>query len=240
VKITWRILGVAGFNFAWVKRQWMWIIQSLMFTLSIVLIAYGWGGYTIAKTVIPIFMVVSAWEFGLNIITQEVGWHRVSREWERIIASPLTLLEYFTGLVIGMLPMELASLIPLSIIAVTSGFEIQVVLFPLILTPLAMALGAFFSLSIVLRVKNPMNISAITNPLTTATVFLPPVLYSTTILPEPLRTISMGIPTVALAEIVRAIIAKTWIIPVYPIISITAWLAITTITTAKALKWGLE
>jgi len=144
VKITWRILGVAGFNFAWVKRQWMWIIQSLMFTLSIVLIAYGWGGYAIAKTVIPIFMVVSAWEFGLNIITQEVGWHRVSREWERIIASPLTLLEYFTGLVIGMLPMELASLIPLSIIAVTSGFEIHVVLLPLILTPLAMALGAFF------------------------------------------------------------------------------------------------
>jgi ABC-type multidrug transport system permease subunit len=85
-----------------------------------------------------------------------------------------------------------------------------------------------------------MSISAIVNPLATPTVFLPPVLYSTTILPEPLRTISMGIPTVALAEIVRAIIAKTWIIPVYPIISITAWLAITTITTAKALKWGLE
>jgi hypothetical protein len=42
--------------------------------------------------------------------------------------------------------------------------------------------------------------------------------------------------TVALAEIARAIIAKTWITPVYPIISITAWLAITTITTAKALK----
>ena len=90
MKSLWRVLGVAGFYSVWIRRQWMWIIQSIVFAFSIVLIVYGWVGVEGVRTIIPIWIVISMWGFGLNIVGQNVGYERISREWERVIASQLT------------------------------------------------------------------------------------------------------------------------------------------------------
>jgi ABC-type multidrug transport system permease subunit len=242
VKSLWRVLGVAGFYFVWIRRQWMWIIQAILMPLGLIFIVYGWAGVEGVKLIIPIFIVTSMWGFGLNIIGQSVGYDRITREWERIIASQLTLGEYFAGMILGMLPLGLADIAPLVAIAILWRFDIKLILLALVLSPLAMAIGAFFSLAIVLRIKHPMNISAITNPLYFLTTFLSPVFYPSSILPEPVRTGVLAVPTASFAEIIRAFMAELYASRqvYYAGLSILAWLILTAIATKRALKWSLE
>jgi|UniRef100_A0A7J3Z7Q7 ABC-2 type transporter. len=241
MRALWRVLGVALFYTAWIKRQWMWIVQSIMSTVGIVMLAYGWGGHDIVKTAIPVYIIITTWSFGANLVAQMVGYDRVSREWERMVASQLTLFEYFTGIVLGALPFVLPSIALLVPIATAWGFGLKLITIALLLSPLSMALGTFLSLSIVLRIRNPMNISAVTNPLVTATTFLPPVLYPPTVLPEPLRSISIAVPPVALAEITKALSIGVSTTPIHiSIASVIAWLVTTGIATLRVLKWGLE
>ncbi|MCI4436117.1 MAG: ABC transporter permease, partial [Ignisphaera sp.] len=203
MKALWRVLGVALYNFITFRRQWMWVAQSIMFTVSTVLLVLGWGGSQAVKTLVPVYIVVSGWGFGLNIVGQIVGYDRISREWERLVASPLNLIEYLIGLTLGSSPLLLSGIFVLIVLAPVLGVSMASVAAALLLSLVAMVLGAFLALAIVLRIRNPMNISAITNPLATLTTFLPPVLYPPTIVPEPLRTALATIPTVSLAEITK-------------------------------------
>jgi ABC-type multidrug transport system permease subunit len=182
------------------------------------------------------------WGFGLNIIGQFVGYDRITREWERMIASQLTVGEYFVGMILGMLPLGLADIAPLVAIAILWRFDIKLLLVAIGLSPLAMAIGAFLSLAIVLRIKHPMNISAITNPLYFLTIFLPPVFYPSSILPEPLRTSVLAIPTASFAEIIRALAAGSYMSRqvFFAGLSVLVWLTLSAIATKRALKWGLE
>ena len=219
----------------------MWVAQSIMFTASTVLLVLGWGGSQAVKTLIPVYIVVSGWGFGLNIVGQIVGYDRISREWERLVASPLNLIEYLIGLTLGSSPLLLSGIFVLIVLAPVLGVSMASVAAALLLSLVAMVLGAFLALAIVLRIRNPMNISAITNPLATLTTFLPPVLYPPTIVPEPLRTALVAIPTVALAEITKLLAVGASAISVeLCIASIATWLAVTVIATLKVLRWGLE
>jgi len=241
MKFLWRILGVTLFNFTFVKRQWMWIAQEAMFAISIAMLAYGWGGYAVIRSTIPVYIMISVWGFGANLVAQTVGYDRISREWERMIASRLTVFEYFIGVVLGTTPFILSPIAILTPIAIALDLGLKTIAIALLVSPIAMALGAFLSLAIVLRIKNPMNISAITNPLVIATTFLPPVLYPLAILPEPLRIASIAIPTVALAEITRFMSIGTCTTSLELSITSTAiWLIATAIAMIKVLRWGLE
>jgi len=241
MKALWRVLGVALYNFIIFRRQWMWVAQSIMFTVSTVLLVLGWGGSQAVKTLVPVYIVVSGWEFGLNIVGQIVGYDRISREWERLVASPLNLIEYLIGLTLGSSPLLLSGIFVLIVLAPVLGVSMASVVVALLLSLVAMVLGAFLALAIVLRIRNPMNISAITNPLATLTTFLPPVLYPPTIVPEPLRTALAAIPTVALAEITKLLAVGASAISVeLCIASIATWLAVTVIAMLKVLRWGLE
>ncbi len=159
-----------------------------------------------------------------------------------MIASQLTVGEYFVGMILGMFPLGLADIAPLVAIAILWGFDIKLLLVAIGLSPLAMAIGAFFSLAIVLRIKHPMNISAITNPLYFLTIFLPPVFYPSSILPEPLRTSVLAIPTASFAEIIRALAAGSYMSRqvFFAGLSVLVWLTLSAIATKRALKWGLE
>ena len=242
MKSLWRVLGVAGFYSVWIRRQWTWIIQGALLPLGLVLLVYGWGGVEGVKLTIPVYIVVSMWGFGLTVIGQFVGYDRVTREWERMVASQLTVGEYFAGMILGMLPLGLADIAPLVAITILWGFDVKLLLLAVGLSPLAMAIGAFLSLAIVLRIKHPMNISAITNPLYLLTIFLPPVFYPSTVLPEPIRTAVLAIPTSSFAEIIRAFSAGVYMCErvYFAGLSILAWLILTAIATKRALKWGLE
>jgi ABC-2 type transport system permease protein len=241
MKALWRVLGVALYNFIIFRRQWMWMAQNIMFSVSTVLLVLGWGGSQAVKTLVPVYIVASGWIFGLNIVGQIVGYDRISREWERLITSPLNLVEYLIGLTLGSSPPLLSGIVVIIALAPILSVNMASIAVALLLSLVAMVIGAFLALAIVLRIRNPMNISAITNPLVALTTFLPPVLYPPTIVPEPLRTALVAIPTVALAEITKLLAVGFSAIPVeLCIASIAIWLVVTVIATLKVLRWGLE
>ncbi|MCC6047208.1 MAG: ABC transporter permease [Desulfurococcaceae archaeon] len=242
MRTLWRTLGAALLNFTVFRRQWMWIVQNIMFSLGVLLLALGWGGSAAVRVLIPVYIVISGWGFGLNIIAQFVGYDRISKEWERLVASPLKLVEYFIGLTVGTSPPLLTGILVLMVLMVVWGFDLTpAVVVALPVSLIAMVLGAFLSLAIVLRIRNPVNISAVTNPLATLTTFLPPVLYPPAMIPEPLRTASVVVPTVALAEVTKFLSLGVSTLPVeLCTASIVVWLVVTAIATLKVLKWGLE
>jgi len=220
----------------------MWIVQNFMWTISFLVLFSVWGGPAAVKHLIVVIIVISGWSTGLNAVAQSIGWDRVSGEYERRIVSPLSPLEYILGLTIGyVVVFNLSNLAVVLGITLYMGMNIAYVLVLLGLSILALFTGLFLSLSIILRIKNPMNISAVTNPLNTLTIFLPPVYYPATVLPEPLKTLCITVPTAAMVDLGRALGGLPHAYPVeLSIAVVSAWLMIAGVFTKKKLKWGLE
>lgn len=242
MKWVWRIIGVAYKQLVLFRRQWMWIAQSLVSTVGLVLIFTAWGGVEAARHMVVVMLVVGGWSVGLNIAAQTIGWDKVSNEYEKYIASPLTPAEYLLGSVLGaFVPFFLSELPLIVTIAALAGVSFSGLVVVMLLSVVGMFLGLFLSLSIVLRVKNPMNISAITNPLQTLTTMLPPVYYSPLVLPEPLRSACAAIPTAVLVDLGRALTGQAFAYPAWISgLSLLAWLAATLILMLQRLEWGLE
>lgn len=229
-------------NIAFVRSQWMWLAQSMVVSIGWLLIMFGWGGTTALRNIVAIYVAISGWSLGLNTIAQFIGWNKVGREWERVIASPTTLIEYLLGLTLAMQPYNILFLAVSIAIAYLLSIDVARTLIVFaIVNAASIILGATLSLSIVLRIKQPTNISAITNPLLTLTTFLPPVYYPPTILPHHIKNGCIGIPTVALVDLTRYMLGIEYFYPpITSSVSIILWLAVSAILTAKVLKWGYE
>ncbi|MEM1509222.1 MAG: ABC transporter permease [Thermofilaceae archaeon] len=242
MKFVWRILGVAYGQLVVFRRQWMWIAQSLISTVGLVVIFSLWGGWEALRHMVVVLLVISGWNVGLNISAQSIGWERVSNEYERRVASPITPLEYLVGSVLGAFIPFFVSEIPLVVLlAAIAGIGAQGVLLVILLSVIATFLGLFLSLSIVLRIRNPMNISAVTNPLQTLTTMLPPVYYTPFLLPEPLRTACAAIPTAVLIDLGRALSGQAAAFPIWlSTASIAVWLIATFLLMKYRFKWGHE
>lgn len=235
-----QLLGASILGGTWVRRQPMWLFQGLVGTLGFVMAMFAWGGGAALQNLAVAYVITGAWIQGMNIVAQSFGWAKIEHETERIVASPVSLPIYFLGMIIGTLPFMLIELVPAFILAFIVGINLVVFLDLLLLVPIALVLGTFLSLSIVLKVRNPTNISAITNPLTTLTVILPPVYYPITVLPSYLQTIALILPPVSMVEIGRWIAGFSPTFPLVPIGIIAAWILGITIVFWKTMKWGLE
>jgi len=236
-------MGIAYIESRWLVRQPLWLVQGLVSSIGFTMLMFFWGGVEALKNMILAWLIAGAWSNGLNIVAQSIGWSRLFYDYERLVASPVTLAIYFIGVVAGNLPFFfLVDVLPAFIISLLVKMTLQTILALLALSPLALTLGALTSLYIILRLKNPTNISAITNPLNTITVTLPPVYYPLTPLPQILRIIALVVPTVSFMEISRwtTNYPYTCFDPILPTIMLAVWLLIITPLTLKKLKWGLE
>lgn len=236
-----QIIGVAYVETRWVRRQPLWLVQGVIGTIGIIMIMFAWGRTEALRNLAIAYVIVGAWGQGLNIVAQNMGWIRIGHEYERLVASPVTLSVYFLGVVIGTSPFMAINVVPAAILAILVGMDILSFVAPLLLAPIALALGAFLSLSIILRMKNPTNISAITNPLYTMTVVLPPVYYPLGILPPGLREIALAVPTVSLTEVGRWIVSSNLTYnAMYPLAMLVGWLVVSILLVSGKLRWGLE
>lgn len=242
MNIVRKIIGVAYMDIAFIKSQWMWLAQSAVISIGWMLMLSSWGGINALKNMVAVYIAVSGWGLGLNLIAQFVGWDKISKEWERMIASPISLGEYFLGVTLAMELYNLVVIVISTTVAFFIGISVTKTLIAfLVVNTLSTILGAALSLSIILRIKKPTNISAITNPLQSLTTFLPPVYYLPSVLPPIARDISIGIPTVALVDLARYIIGIDYYYdPLVSATSILIWLIVMGILTARVLKWGLE
>lgn len=241
IRIFRQILGVAYLQSIFIRRQPLWIVQGFVASAGMMAVMFVWGGLEALRNLVTAYVIIGAWGQGLNIVAQIIGWSRQGHELERLVASPVTLPIYFIGVAIGTSPFMLPTLMPALILMIFVGVDLPSFLALLFLTPIALILGAFMSIAIIIRIKNPTNISAITNPLYTVTTILPPVYYPVNFLPPLLREISMAIPTVSLMEIARWIAGVRWTYePSVCLFVIATWMAIVTLLVMKKLKWGME
>ena len=239
----WRqVLGIAYLESRWVRRQPLWLVQGLVGTIGFTIIIYVWGSLNALRNLILAYVVAGAWGLGLNIVAQTIGWDRQNRRLEHLVASPVTLPAYFLGVVLGCNPFLATQVLPALAIALLLGLDPFPLLALIPVAALALLLGAFLSLSILLRIRNPTNISAITNPLYTFTITLPPVYYPLIILPPPMRLPALAVPTVALMEAARWLTgyAPTACEPAWTLASLATWMTITALIVARRFKWGLE
>ena len=236
-----QILGIAVLNGKWILRQPLWIFQSFIGVIGLTITLFAWGSSLALNNLVVAYLIIGSWGLGLNIVAQTIGWNRVGRVYESYVASPITLPIYFVGTIFGSIPFFAAHLSSAIVISLLCQMDLIFIPVALLLSLLSLILGAFLSLSIILRLKNPTNISAITNPLNTLTTILPPIYYPLSFLHPVLRELALAVPTVPLMEIGRwlANISSSQNI-LLPFISLIAWIAIVTVLVAKKLKWGLE
>jgi len=235
-----RIIGVAVFSSKWIFRQPLWLFQSAIFILGILIMLFAWGGLNAIKNLALAFIIVGFWNSGLNLIAQEIGWSKITKVNEMYYASPVKIYEYYLGVTIGTLIFSVMDIISAAILLyIVKMLYILPILIPL--GVIALVLGSFLGLIIVLRIKNPTNISAITNPLSTLTTILPPVYYPAIILPKQIAYFLTLFPTATLMEIARNIIGVKTILTINQAVIITlTWLVIVIILLTKTIKWGLE
>lgn len=241
MKVLGQILGIAVLNGKWILRQPLWIVQSFIGVIGMTITLFAWGSNVALSNLVVANLVVGSWSLGLNTVAQTIGWQRVDHVYEAYVASPISLPIYFTGTVIGSMPFFSAHLITAITASLVCQMDITFVVVVLPIALLALTLGAFLSLSIILRLKDPTNISAITNPLLTLTTILPPIYYPLTFVQPVLRELALVMPTVPLMEIGRSIASlPTGLNLLFSLASLIAWIALVTALAAKKLKWGLE
>ncbi len=236
-----QILGIAVLNGKWILRQPLWIFQSFIGVIGLTITLFAWGSNLALSNLVVAYLVIGSWGLGLNIVAQTIGWNRVGRVYESYVASNISLPIYFVGTIFGSTPFFAAHFSSAIVISALCQMDLALIPVALLLSLLSLILGTFLSLSIILRLKNPTNISAITNPLTTLTTILPPIYYPLSFLHPVLRMLSLAVPTVSLMEIGRwlANIPSSQDI-LLPFISLITWVVIVTVLVAKKLKWGLE
>ncbi|MCD6563939.1 MAG: hypothetical protein J7K23_08530 [Thermoproteales archaeon] len=237
-----QIVGISYLQMVWIKRQPTWIMQGLISAIGFTMLLYVWGSLDALRNLVIAYIITGAWGIGLNIVAQTIGWDRINHDIEFYVASPVTLSVYFLGTVVGSSPFLVSSIIPSIVVALIFRMSLFPIIVLLPLSFIALLLGAFLSLSIILRIEKRTNISAITNPLYTLTITLPPIYYPLYVLPYPLRWIALIIPSVPIMELARWMTgyASIGCNPMYSIISVVVWLIATLYIVAKKFKWGLK
>jgi len=239
MKALWRILAVAYDVLITFRRQWMWIAQSFVFLLGFVFMFYAWGGGGALKHLIVASLMVGGWGLGLNTAAQFIGYDKFSGNFERVICSPLTPLEYILGYVLGSMIFAAAQIPVLISLGLLLELPIIGLLLALLLSIVGTFVGLFVSLSILLRIENPMNVSAITNPLYALTTLIPPVYYPPMLIPEQLRPIALIAPTSALVDLGRALCGLQNFYPLWAsAASVAAWSVVAALLSASKMKWG--
>ncbi len=235
-----KIIGVAVLSSRWIFRQPLWMFQSAIVIAGLFIMLTAWGGIEAIKNLALAFTIVGFWNDGLNIIAQTFGWSKIEKSYEMFIASSISIPEYYLGLTLGSLIFAIIDLIP-SIIILYWLKLLSILPYLMILGIVALLIGSFLGLTIVLRIKNPTNISAVTNPISALTTILPPIYYPSILLPKPIAYTLVVVPTASLMEIARNLLGiKTLLTLTQGVIVLTVWIIVVVILLIKVIKWGLE
>jgi ABC-2 type transport system permease protein len=233
-----RIIGIAMISSRWIVRQPLWIVQGIISIIGISVLMMVWGGLEAIKNLALAFIIIGFWGQGLNLMAQNIGWYRVNKIEDMFICSPISILEYYVGVGLGTLTFSLINLFPsfLILFYVDLLYVIPIVL---VMGAISLFIGSFVGLIAVLNIKNPTNVSAITNPLYTLTVLLPPVYYPAFYLPYPINMIASIIPTSVLMELSRYFVGIQTVFN-FTILTILLiiWFLAPLIFLFKIISWG--
>jgi len=91
------VLGVAVLTSRWLVRQPMWVLQDLMSLLGFTIIVYVWGRVEGVGFLISGWIISIGFAIGVNAAGQEVGYHRIMKVLDLVIASPISPRAYVLG-----------------------------------------------------------------------------------------------------------------------------------------------
>ncbi len=234
------IYGVAYLSSRFIIRQPAWLIQSVLSYIGFAILLYMWGGIEGLKNLIVAMIVGGLWSTGVNIVAQSVGWDRVSKIHDMFVVSPARPIHYILGYFLS------AMVFPLSVLATMLPLVYVLNAWNIAIASLAMGIvtllvGIEVGLYIVLRVDKPMNVSAITNPISWLLTILPPVYYPLALIPQKFRLLALIAPTASAAELARQLSGIEVAVPTLaPVLVLTAWVTLGTYLLIKTMRWGLE
>ncbi len=235
-----KISGVVYLTSRWIRRQPLWLVQDLFIVVGFAILMFVWGGIAGLKNVLVAWFISGAWGMGVNLVAQSIGWDKQGKTMDMFIASPIKPFHYIFGYFLSSLIFLVADflyMLPLVIFLDAWG----IVLASLIAVAPLLIISNLVGLSIVMRIKKPTNISAITNPIQMMLIILPPVFYPASVIPETARYFVLLIPTAAGAEIAREISGlSTWGNLWYPIGVLLGWVILGILTSSKTVRWGME
>ncbi len=234
------VLGYAYLSMLWIIREPIWLLNGFVWIVGFFMIFHFWGGSEALINYTVVIITAGYWSMGLNVGGQEYGWNKITRLEEYYIASPVSFGDYFIGITMGMTATSLIYSLPVFLIAHQLGV--------LHLMPLVILLGAYLvfvgtatSVVIISRVKNPMNISALTNTVSTVLSLVPPLYYPATALPKPLDALSSLLPHVAATEYVRSIVGiGSALPPLHNLLIMAGWGLGLLILIHRYVTWGWE
>ena len=235
-----KINGVVYLTSRWIRRQPLWLVQDLFIVIGFAILMFVWGGITGLKNVMVAWFISSAWSMGVNLVAQSIGWDKQGKTMDMFIASPVKPFHYIFGYFISSTVFLVADFIyMLPLIFFLDAWSI--VLASLIAVGPLLVISNLVGLSIVMRIKKPTNISAITNPIQTMLMILPPVFYPASVIPQTARYFVLLIPTAAGAEIARQLSGlSTWHNLWYPIAVLLVWVVAGTLASSRVVRWGME
>ena len=234
------IYGVAYLDSRWIKRQPTWLLQSILSYIGFAVLLYAWGGVEGLRNLVLAMIISGLWSTGVNIVSQSVGWYRVSHVQDMFIASPVKPIHYIIGFFASAMIFPVTTILSiLPIVYILNAWNM--VLLSLAIGLLVLLSGIMIGLYIVMSVEKPVNVSAITNPVSWLLVILPPVYYPASIIPEQLRLIALIPPTSAASEIIRQLTGLGTSVPIwYPATILCLWATIGVLLVSKTMKWGLR
>ncbi len=235
-----KIRGVAYLTSRWIRRQPLWLVQDLFIVMGFAILMFVWGGINGLKNVLVAWFISGAWGMGVNLVAQSIGWDKQGKTMDMFIASPVQPFHYIFGYFISSLVFMVADFIyMLPLIIVLNAWAI-VIASLLAIAPL-LIISNLVGLSIVMRIKKPTNISAITNPIQMMLIILPPVFYPASVIPRTARYFVLLIPTAAGAEIARQLSGlSAWHNLWYPIMVLLIWVVVGIIASSHVVRWGME
>lgn len=149
--------------------------------------------------------MISVAAFSGMFVSQDIIFNRIWTKFQDImVASPVRPLAYFLGLAFSNVVSTGFAIIPYSALLVLQGklnlANATLVLIPIMICYLSNLMLGFFLGTVINDVKTGNSLG---NILVLAMVYLPPVYYPITSLPEPLRSLVLIIPTVSAVQIVN-------------------------------------
>ena len=235
-----KIKGIVYLTSRWIRRQPMWLVQDLFIVLGFAILMFVWGGINGLRNVLVAWFISGAWSMGVNLVAQSIGWDKQQKTMDMFIASPVRPPHYVFGYFLSGLVFLAADFLYMLILIIYLNAWVIVAASLIAVLPLLL-ISNLIGLSIVMRIKKPTNISAITNPLQMMLIILPPVFYPASVLPETLRYLVLLIPTAAGAEIARQLSGlSSWHNLWYPTAVLAVWAVLGILASSRVVKWGME
>ncbi len=185
-------------------------------------------------------LIAFAWAAGAFTLSRKLAVYRMYRLLDVFIASPVTQLEFAIAAALAhLVVLVVPALVILVLIVVLQGGASWSMLVLVGMTLAAWFLGIVFGLFVFNKMADPVKISSLANLMNLALIMLPPVIYPIELLPEPLRLVSLLVPTVDLKVIAMYAYGMRVVVPLLPaLVLLLTYYVVFTVLAVRSSSWG--